>query len=188
MLHVCVPEGFQDTSQHIVINYGICSVLKVKDFIMQKTMCLIVSAILLQPTWSIAVSNVTKNTNQRKISTRNLSMEDKKFLKNFKSSGTYQFKDKDGKLYIGRSNNVTRRLKEHIRSGKLPVRKIRSIEMTGQFPSKKAKEGVIKLAEKTKIKTASILNNGEIGNKQHNYFGRSNTSKPARFKFSKGRK
>jgi hypothetical protein len=42
-------------------------------------------------------------------------------------AGIYEFKGKSGKIYIGRSADLLRRMNEHIRSGKLPPENIKTL-------------------------------------------------------------
>lgn len=80
-----------------------------------------------------------------------------------KSAGTYTFKSSSGKPYIGKSNDMDRRLKEHERSGKLKAADRDSIK---KEPSQLSNKGV-STVERTRIRAADIYTNGGLENKQN---------------------
>jgi hypothetical protein len=47
------------------------------------------------------------------------------------SAGIYEFQGKTGKIYVGRSGNLFRRIQEQIRSGKLPPENIKTLRWRG---------------------------------------------------------
>ncbi|WP_338848787.1 IPT/TIG domain-containing protein [Massilia sp. W12] len=69
-------------------------------------------------------------------------------------SGTYSFIDSTGKLYVGQSVDVLRRLKEHFRTGKLTQENIKNIVVynTGDLP-KRGRE----LVETTRMKLVEAM-------------------------------
>lgn len=87
----------------------------------------------------------------------------KKFIKSLpKSSGTYEFTSANGKSYIGKSNNIQRRIGEHIKTGKLNMIDKKTLQHQLYPISDKPLRGI----EKTKIRTFDILTKGSLANKQ----------------------
>lgn len=82
-----------------------------------------------------------------------------------KQGGTYSFKDKNNKEYIGKTNDLDRRYKEHTnpKSGKLPQEN----KETFKTAPSNASKAWIRRTEETRIKIADIVTNGNLGNKQH---------------------
>lgn len=87
--------------------------------------------------------------------------------------GTYKFTDKNGKEYIGKTNDFERREKEHIRSGKLPKENVGTFKPS---PSSVSPEGRA-IIERTRIKSADIATNGNLGNKQNAPYSRAASKK-----------
>jgi GIY-YIG catalytic domain len=87
-----------------------------------------------------------------------------------KQSGTYSFKSSNGKPYIGKSNDVDRRLKEHQRSGKLNPKDKGTIQTEPNGLGKRG-NGVV---ERTKIRAADAASKGGLANKQNAPFSRKN--------------
>lgn len=84
-----------------------------------------------------------------------------------KTTGLYKFKTSNNKPYLGKSKNVQKRLTQHVRSGKLNPRDIKTISF-----AKVAKKDVSKV-EKLKIMKADKDTRGNLANKQ--YAPRSNS-------------
>lgn len=81
-----------------------------------------------------------------------------------KGSGKYYFTDSSGKLYIGESNNIYRRLGEHMRSGKLSPNELVNVKYT-MIPSELGKSGR-RLSEAVSINVNHIKNPASISNIQ----------------------
>lgn len=125
---------------------------------------------------SFSTVALAKNTEQRKFSMKDLTPEQRQTLNQMgKVSGTYTFKSSSGMTYDGKSNNIQQRTKQHLYSGKLSPNDLSTVKITGQYPKtegNKTKGTIVGVAEPTKIKVKSIINNGQIENKTHNKFGR----------------
>lgn len=123
---------------------------------------------------------LAKNTEQRKFSMKDLTPEQRQALNQLgQVSGTYQFKSSSGKTYDGKSNNIKQRTKQHLHSGKLSPRDLSTVKVTGEYPKtqgNKTKGTIVGVAEPTKIKVNSILNNGQVENKTHNTFNSKKSS------------
>lgn len=75
-----------------------------------------------------------------KYSTRNLTSAQRNLWNKIpKSGGKYSFIDSSGKLYIGQSNNIHRRIGEHLRSGKLSPNRLNDVNYS-LIPQKNARE------------------------------------------------
>jgi hypothetical protein len=77
-----------------------------------------------------------------------------------KQSGLYKFKASNGKSYIGKSIDINRRLKEHISSGKLHPKDLKTIKT-----AKVAKQDITKV-ERKEILNADKISKGNLANKQ----------------------
>lgn len=82
--------------------------------------------------------------------------------------GIYKFTSSNGKQYIGKSIDVARRLKEHIRSGKLKKSNIGRVTVEKYDVSNRD----LSTIEKAKIRTADIINRHGLANKQNAPFSR----------------
>jgi predicted GIY-YIG superfamily endonuclease len=106
-----------------------------------------------------AIATATKSllskrakSNARKIISSNISK---------RQSGLYQFKASNGKKYIGKSVDMNRRLKEHIRSGKLHPKDVKTIK-TVNINKKNLME-----TERKEISISDKTSKGNLANK-HN--------------------
>ena len=82
-------------------------------------------------------------------------------------SGIYKFTASNGKQYIGKSIDMGRRLKEHMKSGKL---KDSSTVKTEKY--KISNKGLLAI-EKAKIRVSDALSKSGLANKQNAPFSRS---------------
>jgi hypothetical protein len=78
------------------------------------------------------------------------------------SKGIYSFIAANKKLYIGKSIDIERRIKQHIKTGKLNKSDKYGVETQSYNLDKEGLSSV----EKTKIRTFDILTNGGLANKQ----------------------
>ncbi len=80
---------------------------------------------------SKAIKSYSKrsSTKKSKVYLRSLPKHIRNKLNQFpKKHGIYRFMiNESGQQYIGKSNNIQRRIKEHVRSGKLPVKMLKSV-------------------------------------------------------------
>jgi RHS repeat-associated protein len=81
-----------------------------------------------------------------------------------KISGVYAFIAKNGKIYIGRSKDIARRIRQHLRSGKLEAEKLYSVVYT------KLEYELSKEYEKAIVKLQTIKKAGKIANKKMTEF------------------
>lgn len=75
-----------------------------------------------------------------------------------KGPGIYEFKGKSGKIYVGRSSNLFRRMNQHIHSGKLPAKNIKTLRWK---PKPGANRTDLEIAEQLRIRDHGGVDNLE---------------------------
>lgn len=98
-----------------------------------------------------------------KLSLKSLNSENRQSLANIpKNSGVYQFKQNDGRDYVGKATNLQNRLKQHVHDTKLSPQQINTIKTQIVDGSAKVRTQF----ERTRIKAFDVLTNGKLANKQ----------------------
>jgi excinuclease UvrABC nuclease subunit len=109
-----------------------------------------------------------------KISLKSLSPQQKQSLANVpKSSGVYEFKQKDNTLYVGKATKLQERLKQHVHNNKLSKQQIDTIKTQIVDGSAKVRTQF----ERTRIKALDVITNGQLANKQLAPLSRKNQQK-----------
>ena len=93
----------------------------------------------------------------------------KSYSKKSPVKGIYTFKASNGKKYIGKSVDVARRIKQHIKSGKLNKSDLGTLKVTKY---KNIPQKALSLFEKTRIRTNDIISKEGLANKQNAPFSR----------------
>lgn len=77
------------------------------------------------------------------------------------TEGTYEFTAKSGKIYVGQSGNISQRLQQHIKSGKLDPSDLGNVQRTYVPGGKTARE----IAEQQRIDQLGGIRSGNLENK-----------------------
>lgn len=102
-----------------------------------------------------------------KFSTKNLTAQQRAILNSIpKTAGTYRFIDSSGKVYIGKSVDIHRRMGEHLRTGKLLPNGLANVEyrQITSIPTRQLSadqvtvaKGIIGTQESIRARTTAII-------------------------------